>query len=295
MRVVEQGLKAKFAKLLGLCRTRLYRHSTRQAERDAEDVETLTRLHDKYPKYGVERLALQLAWSINKTRRIRNLAGITIKYGKKKCRQVIKPEIPMLPNLLRPFWKPKDPKHPEKGYSFEPLTDPKLNIWVHDFTYIWWKGRFYYLAAVMRLSTREIIGYSLSYYHDAEMVVSALDMALSQSPPPSIDHGDQGAEYRSKKYADLCKAYNIQLSASAPGEPTQNGFMESFFSSFKNELREEFAPSASLAELYEKIALWIYDYNNNRIHTALKMSPKAYASLLDATDQQLILSPTALK
>lgn len=290
--MVDKGLKSKFARLLGICRTNLYRVSTKQTEKDKVSVQELKTVHAQEPYYGVERLAIKLGWSQKKTRRIRNLAQVTVKRRKKHTRKRTKPEIAAPDNLLRPYYTLIDELHPEKGYTFEALEDPALRIWVQDFTYIWWKGRFYYLACIKELATRRIVGWCLSLYHDADMVCMALSDALVHYAPPCILHDDRGSEYLSQKHAKLCAKHNIAMSASAPGKPPENGFMESFFSSFKTEMLGVIKNCTSEAELHECIAAWIYYYNHIRIHTALKMSPEAYARTLQAVSSQLILSAT---
>lgn len=75
------------------------------------------------------------------------------------------------------------------------------------------------------------------------------------------------------------------MSASDPGEPWQNGFMERFFNTFKEEMSAKISRCRTPAEVYEKVANWVYYYNYERIHTALKMSPKNYAARLQEDDQ----------
>lgn len=234
-----------------------------------------------------------LGWNPKKTRRIRDLAGIVVKRHKKRTRRIKQPELAAPDNLLRPYYTFLDEAHPEKGYSFNALTRLAMKIWAQDFTYIRWRGRFYYLACVKELQTRRIVGWCLSLYHDADMVCTALADALGHHSPPNIIHHDRGSEYLSHKHAELCSKYHIAMSASAAGEPAENGFMESFFSSFKAEATELITTCQTETELHERIAAWIYYYNHIRIHTALKMPPADYAALLAAqSTQQLILSAT---
>lgn len=281
---------------MGICRTTLYRESTKQIERDKISTKKLQDAHIKEPYYGVERLSIMLGWNKKKTRRIRNLAGIEAKRRQKRSKRLKKPEIEVPDNLLRPYYALIDKSHPERGYTFKALEDPALRIWVQDFTYIWWRGRFYYLACIKELSTRRIVGWCLSLYHDADMVCRALTGALARYTPPSILHDDRGSEYLSTKHAMLCAQHHIAMSASAAGKPSENGFMESFFSSFKAEMLDVIKNCASEAELQECISDWICYYNHNRIHTALKMSPADYANILQSINkQQLILSATLPK
>lgn len=151
--------------------------------------------------------------------------------------------------------------------------------WVQDFTYIRFEQSFCYLAGVINLKTREMAGWRLGTNHSSDLTYSALLDALSKHNAPAILHSDQGSEYLSYKHQLLCQRLEIQLSVSNKGSPWQNGFMERFMLTFKHEL----GPISSfkgLAELHEAIALQIHYYNTKRIHTALKMSPVAYATSL---------------
>lgn len=278
---MDPGCKSEFAKLLKVGRTSLYHEYHKQINRDDEDIGKLRMVHAKNPRYGVRRLAIELGWSEDKTRRIRNLANVeALRRKKRNKRSKVVAEIDSPDNELRNFWELKNPDNPRDGYSFAILTKPELNIWAEDFTYIGWHGRFLYLAVTLRLSTREVLGWSLGLYHDADLVCASLEDALRTNIPPNIAHTDQGSEYMSQKNSDLCENAGIKMSASDKGEPWQNGYMERFFNTFKEEMEYVIRDCKTLSEVYEKIAGWIYYYNYKRIHTALKMSPKAYAAKL---------------
>ena len=279
---MDSGCKSEFAKLLKVDRTSLYHKWHKQRERDDEDIGKVVAAHIKNPRYGVRRLALELHWSEDKTRRIRNLAGIEALRRTRRHRDKYLPqEIDSPANELRQYWELKDQDNPRIGYNFTGLTKPELNVWVEDFTYIGFKGRFLYLAATVRLSTREVLGWSLGLYHDADLVCASLEDALRNNAAPNITHTDQGSEYLSRKNSKLCEEMQIKMSASDKGEPWQNGFMERFFCTFKEEMEYKIRKCKTITEVYEKIASWIYYYNNERIHTALKMPPKAYALKLE--------------
>ena len=151
--------------------------------------------------------------------------------------------------------------------------------WVQDFTHIWFKGMWVYIATVLDLKTRRIIGWSMGLKHDSEFVHRAILDALSKYPSPPILHSDQGSEYLSYRLQDLCQKLEIELSCSDRASPWQNGFKERFYSTLKDELGIV-TRFKDLTELYEGVALTIYYYNHKRIHTALRMSPVAYATSL---------------
>lgn len=151
--------------------------------------------------------------------------------------------------------------------------------WVQDFTYLWFRGQWHYLAVVLDLKTRRVMGWRLGLRHSSELTLAALLEALSKHPPPSILHSDQGSEYLSCKHQLLCDKLEITLSCSKRASPWQNGFMERFFGSFKLELGP-LSQFENSDQLHEAIALKLYYYNTGRIHSALKMSPAAYAASL---------------
>lgn len=151
--------------------------------------------------------------------------------------------------------------------------------WAQDFTHIWFMGMWVYVATVEDLRTRRIVGWSMGLRHDAELVHRAVLDALSKYPPPAILHSDQGSEYLSYRLRDLCQKLEIELSCSDKASPWQNGFKERFYGTLKDELGPV-SRFEDLSQLYEGLALTIYYYNHKRIHTALKMSPAAYAASL---------------
>ena len=151
--------------------------------------------------------------------------------------------------------------------------------WVQDFSHIWFKGGWYYLAVVASLKTREIVGWKLGLRHTSQLTLEALLDALEKHPKPAIIHSDQGSEYLSYKHRDLCERMEIQLSCSNKSSPWQNGFMERIFCTIKDEL-PPLSTIDDVPQLHEAIALTIHYYNTHRIHTALGMSPAAYAASL---------------
>jgi len=155
----------------------------------------------------------------------------------------------------------------------------KSGGWVQDFTYLLFDHSHHYLAVVLDLKTRQVVGWRLGTNHSSELTYAALLDALSKHHPPNILHSDQGSEYLSYKHQLLCEKMEIILSCSAKSSPWQNGFMERFFGAFKLEIGP-LAKYQDLAQLNEAVALWIHYYNTKRIHSALKMSPAAYAASL---------------
>lgn len=175
----------------------------------------------------------------------------------------------------------KDKDRPQDGMDYSAMVDAEA--WVQDFTYIHFQHGFCYVAAVLNLKTREIVGWRLGTNHSSELTYAALLDAVSKHPSPAILHSDQGSEYLSYKHAILCDRLEIKLSASNKSSPWQNGFMERFVQTHKLELGS-INRLKDVAELNEAVAMAIHYYNTKRIHLALKTTPAAYAAGLKSRD-----------
>lgn len=241
-------------------------------------IRELRLVHDEHPRYGVRRLAAELGWSQVKTRRIRTLAGVTIARRSKKYGKRAHPEIPAPQNALKRYAVFRDENRPQAGMDYHAMAN--ANAWVQDFTYLWVDRQYHYLAVVLDLKTRRVLGWKLGLRHSSDLTYTALLDALSRHPVPAILHSDQGSEYLSHKHQELCERLEITLSASTKASPWQNGFMERFFGTLKDEL-PPLNQLKSTEQLHEAIALTIHYYNHKRRHSALgNMSPAAYAASL---------------
>lgn len=262
-----------------MSRTHYYRRPTKQRAKDEQDIVTLRAAHAEHPFYGVRRLALHLGWSQNKARRIRSLAGIIIaRPGNKRRRSSSAPaEIAAAPNALKPFAVFRDEARPQAGQSYRHMVN--AGAWAQDFTHLRFGGEEHYLAVVLDLKTRQVVGWRLGTRHSSELTLAAALDALSKYPVPAILHSDQGSEYLSYKHQELCARMEITLSCSKRASPWQNGFMERWFGNFKQELGS-INRYKDVAQLHEAVALAIFYYNTKRIHLALGMSPAAYAARL---------------
>ena len=109
-------------------------------------------------------------------------------------------------------------------------------------------------------------------------VINALLSAVHHAPRPVIFHSDNGSEYDAEDFVTIVHALGTQISRSAPGCPWENGYQESFYGKFKVDLGDP-DRFATLGELVYAIYQTLYVYNHSRIHTALKMSPLAFAEM----------------
>ncbi len=151
-------------------------------------------------------------------------------------------------------------------------------VWTSDFTYLKFRKQYVYLATVMDLFTREIVGWHLSLRHTQELIITALKDALvtRQFSRPKFIHFDQGSEYLAKEYLKFTKEWRIQISMSRKASPWENGYQESFYNNFKTDLGLEFDRFNSTGEFIEAVHRTINYYNRQRIHTSLKTTPTKY-------------------
>ncbi|EPU4129250.1 TPA: IS3 family transposase [Pseudomonas aeruginosa] len=116
-------------------------------------------------------------------------------------------------------------------------TEHPNQVWCGDITYVWAQGRWHYLAAVLDLHTRRVIGWAFSAKPDAELVIKALDMAYEQRGKPQQVrfHSDQGSQYASRLFRQRLWRYRMQQSMSRRGNCWDNSPMERLFRSLKSE------------------------------------------------------------
>jgi len=159
-------------------------------------------------------------------------------------------------------------------------------VWASDMTYIPTSEGWLYVAAVMNVESRKIIGLSMSDKITQELASAALRDAVGRQRPPEglIHHSDRGRQYASYAYQDLLSGYGIEQSMSRSGNCWDNAYMESFFGTLKTELvhgekyRSRLEARLSIFEYVEVF------YNRFRRHSALGYkSPERYQALLNET------------
>jgi len=187
---------------------------------------------------------------------------------------------------MRVRFKPR--RHDGQRYNSVPnlLLDrsfptEKNQVWVGDVTYVRIKGRWTYLAVVMDLHTRKVIGWSYSKYRLMSMATEALLMAvLTESPQGKlIFHSDQGTEYASNGFKAALAEHGIIQSMSRKGCCWDNAFMESFFHTLKTEMLY-FQKLNNFIQATAYILDYIHFYNHERIHSSLEYkTPDQYDRL----------------
>jgi putative transposase len=151
-------------------------------------------------------------------------------------------------------------------------------LWVSDITYVpTWAG-FLFLAVVIDVWSRKVVGWSMATHLKTELVIAALDMAIAQRQPSSVvSHSDQGSQYTSVAYGQRCREAGVQPSMGTVGDAYDNAMCESFFASLEKELidRRTFRSHAEgRMALFRYIEGW---YNPSRRHSGIDYnSPNNY-------------------
>ena len=143
--------------------------------------------------------------------------------------------------------------------------------WVADITYIDTAEGWLYLALVLDVFSRKIVGWAMEPHLETSLVEQALRMALAQRQPALgelLHHSDRGGQYASGTYQQLLAAYGITVSMSRSADPYDNALMESCIGTLKTECADHRFPSRQIArsELFAYLEGW---YNRRRLHSAL--------------------------
>ena len=236
-----------------------------RVQKEKEDIQTIRKVFEETHRiYGCRRIRQALQQSGRQM-------------SEWRVRRIMR-ENGLYPEHLKKF---KPGKHVKGDGSVQQQFRPEKpnEKWAGDITYLKTKLGWVYLAAVIDLYNREVIGYSISKKIDAELACRALSNAIARNGKPKelIFHSDRGCQYSSREYQRMLEAYGITGSMSKPGYPYDNSCMESFFASMKKEyiLRKEYDQMSSLSkDLFYYIEMF---YNRKRLHSTLGyMSPVAY-------------------
>jgi putative transposase len=232
----------------------------------------LRRLFERHQgRYGSPRLTLELqaeGWRVSRRRvanRMRAL-GLRAKAARKfKATTASKHTLPVAPNLLKQDFTASAPNR----------------VWVSDITAIWTEEGWLYLAAVLDLYSRAIVGWAMDARMTRDLVVSALTMAVWRRCPGRglIAHSDRGSQYASGDYQAVLRLHGFRCSMSRKGDCYDNAAMESFFHSLKVEqVHGQRYPTRehAKADVFEYIETY---YNPVRRHSTLNyLSPRDFES-----------------
>jgi putative transposase len=194
---------------------------------------------------------------------MRELNLVAIQTRKFKATTNSKHSLPVAPNLLRQDFAATAP----------------CQKWVGDITYVPTGDGWLYLATVIDLFSRKVVGWAISKRMTKQLVIDALKIAITNERPAAglIFHSDRGSQYASYDFQDLLREYQIRQSMSAKGDCYDNACAESFFATIKKDLihRRRFSTrSQATLAMVNYIVSW---YNPKRIHSALgDLSPMEF-------------------
>jgi len=254
-----------------------YRRNRENKPADPEHLEMLMWVKEiakaSDDTYGSRRMkkalnALGFPVSRNKARKLMREAGVQVKHRKKyKVTTNSNHKQPVFDNLVKRQFDVPEPDQ----------------VYVADITYIWTQEGWLYLAVVIDLFSRKVVGWSMGSRMKAQLVCDALMMAIWQRKPKAglIHHSDRGSQYASKAFRKLLKVHGIRGSMSAKGDCWDNAVAESFFGSLKQE-RVHWRNYQTRYEAQQDILNYIsMFYNSYRLHSTLNyMSPNNYENQL---------------
>ena len=205
----------------------------------------------------------------DKTRRLMKVLKLKVKQKRKyKVTTDSKHKLPVAKNVLNREFSPSAPNQ----------------VWATDITFLWTQQGWIYLAVVIDLYSRRVVGWSIDRRMKKALVIRALMMAVNlRKPPPGlIHHSDRGSQYASHDYQKLLKQYGMICSMSRKGNCWDNSPVERFFGSLKREWtgdRLYRTRQEAIADVREYVAVY---YNSKRLHSTLGYStPMDYEKTLN--------------
>lgn len=261
---------------LGVSRSGYYRwvagakaRSARQAA-DGVLVAEIREIHAEHKgTYGVRRVHAELrgfGHAVNRKRveRLMRINGIEGRHLRRRKRTTVPDRLaPPAPDLV------------QRDFSAGQLNEK----WCGDITYVQVGGAWMYLACVLDICSRRVLGYSMATHMRAELVIDALKMAVATrggSVDGVIFHADRGAQYTSDAFAQVCDGFGIRRSMGRVGSSYDNALAESFWQGLKREtMHQRLFSTVRQARL--EIFQWLTYYNTRRRHSALNyLSPAEF-------------------
>lgn len=266
-----------------------YKPKVSRVERDRKDAE----LRDKIEKIQVDFAKAGYRVVREHLRR----AGERVNW--KKIRRVMR-EYGLQAKVSRKFINTTDSKHGHPVYPnlVEGLTVTDINqVWVADITYIRILTGFVFLAVILDVFSRRVIGWAISKSIDRTLTLTALQMAIKQRKPPRgvIHHSDRGVQYACEDYVELLKGNGFWMSMSAKGDPYDNAYAESFMKTLKNE-EVYLWEYETFLDVAERIPYFIEEvYNKKRLHSGIGyLPPEEFEEMLKDEEMKKKLGQLSL-
>jgi putative transposase len=244
-------------KLLGLCRSSLYREKAPESNESHILMQKFDRIFTEHPYFGVDRM----------TRELRKVGYVV---NPKRTRRLMR-KMDLVSVLPRPYTS-----HPRQDYGFKKhpyrlrgLAITRLNqVWCTDITYIPLRQGFVYLVAILDWYSRKVLSYRISNTLDSRFCVEALLEAIQRWGRPEIFNSDQGCQFTSDVFTGILEAEGIAISWDGRGRAVDNIIVERFWWTLKYE--HVYIHEADTMWQAEKgISKYISWYNSERTHMSL--------------------------
>lgn len=281
-----QGNVERFCRLTGVSRAGFYRN-WRQTEPDEEEMALRHRIQMLFIEhrghYGILRIT-----------RLLHMEGMAVNH--KRVERVMQED-----NLLAVAKRKFVPATTDSNHDLPVYLNLAARVevttinqvWVADITYIRLRRQFVFLAVVIDLYSRRVVGRAVSESIDTELTLAALKQAIeTRHPQPGlVHHSDAGIQYAVHKYVAELATHGILPSMSRPGNPYDNAFCESFMKTLKKE--EVYCSEyKDLKDLTTHIEAFIDNYyNQQRLHSALDYLSPAKFEAANATSNDLSAAP----
>ncbi|MCT2282688.1 IS3 family transposase [Micromonospora chalcea] len=269
------GNVKRSCELLEVSRSAYYQHRTGPSRRERDDADLIDRITDIHAvsagTYGAPRVRAELAaqgrrHSRKRVARLMRTAGLCGRTPKRwRTTTVPDPAAGLPADLIR--------------RDFDVAAGEVDTRWCGDITYIpTWEG-WLYLATVIDIASRRVVGWATAEHLRTDLPAQALSNAIATRRPPGqvIFHSDRGCQYTSTQYARLARQHKVLLSVGSRGQCWDNAVAESFFATIKTELLDRRpwpTRAAARAAIFDWIEGW---YNTRRRHSTLDyMSPAEY-------------------
>lgn len=268
-----------------------YKPKKSRAEKDFNDAQLrdeIEAIQEVFPNAGYRTVQTYLFrqhrrwYNGKKLRRIMHKFGLQAKIKKAFVRTTDSDHsLPVYPNLIA-------------GMTVTGINQ----VWVADITYIRIMTGFVYLAVLLDVFSRRIVGWAISKSIDRRLVIGALTMAVELRKPPSgiIHHSDRGVQYACQDYNELLLQNGFTISMSRSGNPYDNAFAESFMKTLKKD-EVYLWEYGSFIDVAERIPYFIEEvYNRKRVHSGINyLPPVEFESILADEKQRKELGQINLK
>ena len=252
-----------------------------RAEEEADLRGKIEQIRVEFPRAGYRMLLHHL-----------KRAGITI--GERRLRGILS-KFSLHVKPKKRFVKTTNSNHSHDVYPNllpEMAIDGPNQVWTADITYIRILTGFVYLAVILDLYSRKVIGWAISKTIDGDLAVNALKMAIARRNPGRgvIHHSDRGVQYLCDKYVAILKETGFHISCSAKGNPYDNAWTESFMKTLKYDEIYMYEYE-TFVDVSERVPYFIEEvYNKKRLHSSLGYVPPV--EFEERTEQNNISRPS---